>query len=112
MIPNQHRADFTALTDAECGDLAATLSETMRRLKSGLDNPPYNFILHSSPNLAAGSVAVQEIPRVQDAYHWHIEIIPRLSREAGFEWGTGFYINPTPPEEAAEGLRAVKLTGI
>jgi UDPglucose--hexose-1-phosphate uridylyltransferase len=38
-------------------------------------------------------------------YHWHIEIIPKLTKVAGFEWGTGFYINPTPPEEAAKYLR-------
>ena len=40
-----------------------------------------------------------------DYYHWHVEIIPRITRVAGFEWGTGFFINPTPPEEAAEYLR-------
>ncbi len=107
LMPNQHHADFTSLTDAECADLAKTLSETLKRLKNCLEDPPYNFILHSAPNMAASSVAVQETPRVQDAYHWHIEIIPRLSKPAGFEWGTGFHINSMPPEEAAESLRAV-----
>jgi UDPglucose--hexose-1-phosphate uridylyltransferase len=42
-------------------------------------------------------------------YHWHIEIIPKLTKVAGFEWGTGFYINPTPPEEAAKYLREARL---
>jgi UDPglucose--hexose-1-phosphate uridylyltransferase len=41
-------------------------------------------------------------------YHWHIEIMPKLTTVAGFEWGTGFYINPTPPEEAAEYMREAK----
>jgi UDPglucose--hexose-1-phosphate uridylyltransferase len=40
-------------------------------------------------------------------WHWHLEIIPRLTRVAGFEWGTGFYINPTPPKVAAQYLREV-----
>ncbi len=50
---------------------------------------------------------------VQDAalphYHWHVEIIPKLTKVAGFEWGTGFYINPTPPEESARFLREAGL---
>ena len=46
-------------------------------------------------------------PRRTPHYHWHIEIIPRLTKVAGFEWGSGFYINPTPPEEAAGFLREI-----
>ena len=44
-----------------------------------------------------------------DYYHWHIELMPKLTNVAGFEWGSGFYINPTPPEEAARFLREIKL---
>jgi UDPglucose--hexose-1-phosphate uridylyltransferase len=43
-------------------------------------------------------------------YHWHIELVPRLTRIAGFEWGTGFYMNPTPPEDAARFLREADLS--
>ena len=64
-----------------------------------LDNPPYNLIIHSSP--------VQD-PN-NDYYHWHMEIMPTLTKVAGFEWGTGFYINPTPPEEAARFLREANV---
>ncbi|KUK79463.1 MAG: Galactose-1-phosphate uridylyltransferase, partial [Mesotoga prima] len=42
-------------------------------------------------------------------YHWHLEIVPRLTRVAGFEWGSGFYINPMPPEHAAMYLREVRI---
>jgi len=42
-------------------------------------------------------------------YHWHIEVIPRLTRVAGFEWGTGFYINPVPPEQAAAFLKETEV---
>ena len=44
-----------------------------------------------------------------DHYHWHIEFMPKLTKTAGFEWGTGFYINPTPPEEAAKFLREASV---
>jgi UDPglucose--hexose-1-phosphate uridylyltransferase len=46
---------------------------------------------------------------VSDFYHWHFEIIPRLTKVAGFEWGSGFYINPTPPEQAAQYLRDIAV---
>ena len=64
-----------------------------------LDRPPYNFMIHTSP--------VGE--EINDHYHWHFEIIPKLTKVAGFEWGTGFYINPTPPEESARFLREAKI---
>jgi UDPglucose--hexose-1-phosphate uridylyltransferase len=60
-----------------------------------LDSPAYNLALHTSP--------LQE--SALEYYHWHIEFIPKLTNTAGFEWGTGFYINPTPPEESAKFLR-------
>jgi UDPglucose--hexose-1-phosphate uridylyltransferase len=63
-----------------------------------VDRPAYNYILHTAP------FDNPELPH----YHWHIEIIPRLTNTAGFEWGTGFYINPVPPEEAAAFLREVE----
>ena len=56
---------------------------------------PYNFVLHTEP-LRSGGV---------EHYHWHFEIVPKLTSIAGFEWGSGFYINPIPPEEAAAYLR-------
>jgi UDPglucose--hexose-1-phosphate uridylyltransferase len=65
-----------------------------------LEDPPYNFIIHTSPFGDANNAY----------YHWHMEIIPRLTKVAGFEWGTGFYINPTPPEEAAAYLRDASLS--
>jgi UDPglucose--hexose-1-phosphate uridylyltransferase len=60
-----------------------------------LEKPAFNFVLHTSPVLEANN----------DYYHWHVEVMPKLTKVAGFEWGTGFYINPTPPEEAAKFLR-------
>jgi UDPglucose--hexose-1-phosphate uridylyltransferase len=64
-----------------------------------LNSPPYNFMIHTAP-LGSGDMPY---------YHWHIEIIPRLTKMAGFEWGTGFYINPTPPEEATTYLKEADI---
>ncbi len=61
--------------------------------------PPFNLVVHTSPFSED----------VANEYHWHVEIMPKLTRVAGFEWGTGFYINPTSPEEAAQVLRDVKV---
>ena len=63
--------------------------------RRGLDRPVLQFLIHTSP--------IGE--EINDHYHWHIEIMPKLTKVAGFEWGTGFYINPTPPEESARFLR-------
>ena len=73
------------------------------KIEPALDKPAYNYIIHTS------SFNTQPLPH----YHWHMEIIPRLTRVAGFEWGAGFYINPVPPEQAANYLRdtEVDLTG-
>ncbi len=83
--------------------LAHILSELLLRLNKALRDPPYNYILHTSPFNDPHSGDISHL------YHWHIEVMPRLTKVAGFEWGSGFYINPTPPEEAAEFLREVEL---
>jgi UDPglucose--hexose-1-phosphate uridylyltransferase len=75
------------------------LKTVLTRIDRALEKPPYNLLVHSAPFGDNGS----------DEYHWHVEIMPKLTRTAGFEWGTGFYINPTSPEEAADVLRSVKL---
>ena len=64
-----------------------------------LDNPSYNYIIHTAP------FDHVELPH----YHWHIEVTPRLNKVAGFEWGSGFYINPVAPEQAAAFLREVEV---
>ncbi|MCU0579095.1 MAG: galactose-1-phosphate uridylyltransferase [Desulfobacterota bacterium] len=100
IIPKSHNADYTQITEYQFRSLAEIFSETLRRLDKALNKRPYNFMLHTSP--------VKE--NHQEYYHWHFEVVPKLTRIAGFEWGSGFYINPTPPEEAAKFLRDVSLT--
>ena len=74
-----------------------TLKDTLQRLNRALDRPPYNFVLHTAP-VSDGDL---------EYYHWHLEIMPNLTRMAGFEMGSGFHINPTPPEDAAQYLREI-----
>jgi UDPglucose--hexose-1-phosphate uridylyltransferase len=95
ILPASHRSGFAETEPGELRPLGRLLGEILRRMGKVLGNPPYNYMLHSAPLRAAGL----------DHFHWHLEIIPKLTRVAGFEWGTGFFINPTPPEEAARYLR-------
>jgi UDPglucose--hexose-1-phosphate uridylyltransferase len=95
ILPKQHQSHFEDADAPTLANLAWVLRTTIRKLERVLESPAYNFIVHSAP--------VQSGPLSH--YHWHIEIIPKLTKVAGFEWGTGFYINPTPPEESAKFLR-------
>jgi UDPglucose--hexose-1-phosphate uridylyltransferase len=99
LVPKRHRSRFEDATPGEFASLARMLRETLLRMNSSLLTPPYNLIVHSAP--------LQE--DAGEFYHWHVEVMPKLTRVAGFEWGTGFYINPTGPEEAAEVLRNTKV---
>lgn len=106
VLPRQHEAKFHRISDAHLGSFAAILKDTLQRLEVVLDNPPYNFMVHTAPHLGRGDGRGEGHDL---AYHWHLEIIPQLIRVAGFEWGTGFYINPTPPEDAAQYMREAEL---
>ena len=100
MLPKRHVANFEESQRTQFEFLASILSEVLRRQDKVLARPAYNFVLHSSP--------LQE--RTGEFYHWHLEIIPKLTQVAGFEWGTGFYINPVAPEESAKALREADLS--
>ena len=99
ILPKRHESHFEESDGPTLENLAWVLRSTLRKIEKVLERPAYNFIVHSSP--------VQDAPLPH--YHWHIEIIPKLTKVAGFEWGTGFYINPTPPEESARFLREAGL---
>lgn len=99
IIPKIHNSHAENMSHAEIHDLAPVLKILLRKMDVTLEQPPYNMLLHSAP--------IQEHPSPH--YHWHIEIIPKLTQVAGFEAGTGFYINPAPPEEAAKFLREATL---
>jgi UDPglucose--hexose-1-phosphate uridylyltransferase len=98
ILPKTHYPSFEHMKPPLYERAAQILSDTLRRLHQVLNDPPYNYIIHTS------SFSGLE----KDYYHWHFEIMPKLTKVAGFEWGTGFYINPTPPEDAAHYLREEK----
>jgi UDPglucose--hexose-1-phosphate uridylyltransferase len=99
IIPRFQSARFESTDDASLGALAEILRNALGRLEEGLGDPAYNFIIQSAPY------------EFDDApwYRWHVQIMPKLTNVAGFEWGTGFYINPTAPEEAARFLRELDV---
>jgi UDPglucose--hexose-1-phosphate uridylyltransferase len=98
ILPRAHQSAFDQLSSEDVAPLAAMLKDILWRLRKVLDDPPYNFVIHTGP--------LHDPPL--EHYHWHIEIMPKLTRVAGFEWGTGFYINPMDPESAARYLREVE----
>ena len=100
--PLRHSAYFSEAREEELQALAEILNTTLARLKAILVDPPYNVVLHQAPHPVHARKAWPDIDLI---FHWHLEVIPVLTRVAGFEWGTGSYINPVPPEAAAEFLR-------
>jgi len=99
ILPKKHSPAFENIKKDGIPALASILLETLQRLSKALNNPPYNYILHSSP---VDNDYAEE-------FHWHIEIMPKLTKVAGFEWGTGFYINPTTPEDGAIYLKEIEV---
>jgi UDPglucose--hexose-1-phosphate uridylyltransferase len=98
ILPKKHESGFYP-PDNNFAPLAEIFQVVLKQIDKILDIPPYNFVLHTSPFTE----------EVNDYYHWHIEIVPKLTKIAGFEWGSGFYINPTPPEESARFMREAKI---
>lgn len=100
IMPKVHDSTFPDITRHEVIGLAQILGSIIKKIGTSLNNPPYNYILHTAP-------CGEELNLKH--FHWHIEFIPRLTRVAGFEWGTGFFINPTQPEDAAKCLRETEI---
>jgi len=95
IVPTAHASHYETLSRAQSEELARVVQRVLEKIEAALDRPAYNYIIHTAP---FDTFAL-------DHYHWHIEIIPRVTKTAGFEWGTGFYINPVSPEEAATFMR-------
>lgn len=99
IYPRRHMASFGDISSTELADLARVLRTLLAKLYVGLDNPDYNYTIRTAPAEAAGV----------KYYHWYLSVIPRLSRVAGFELGSGMFINTVLPEQAAEFLRGVNI---
>ncbi|HEX7446540.1 MAG TPA: galactose-1-phosphate uridylyltransferase [Pirellulales bacterium] len=99
VLPKPHASHFENVERHTVDELARVLRQVIGNIETAVDRSGYNYIVHTAPF---------DTPELGH-YHWHIEIIPRLTQTAGFEWGSGFYINPVPPEEAAAFLRDVEI---
>jgi UDPglucose--hexose-1-phosphate uridylyltransferase len=98
LLPRRHEAHFENSPRHEYASLSRMLGDILRRINRSLGSPPYNLLIHTAPVVEPAA----------EFYHWHVEIIPKLTKVAGFEWATGFYLNPTSPEEAAQVLREAR----
>ena len=98
IVPKIHSPDFHHIREEEIEDLSVALRSLFMRFHKLLSDPPYSLVFHTSP--IQGRFHRPE-------YHWHIEARLRIGLREGFEWGTGFFVNPTPPEDAAAYLRGV-----
>ncbi len=99
IYPKIHRSSFTTVSDQELADFASVLQDTLKRLYVGLNDPDYNYIIRPAP-IEDGDVKY---------HHWYVVIVPKLTTPAGFEIGTGIYINTTLPEQCAEFLRGAPI---
>ena len=95
ILPEPHRSAYEEISREEADPLAWIVGELLRRMNRVLQDPPFNFMLHTAPLKDPAA----------EYFHWHLEVIPKLTRVAGFEWGSGFFINPTLPEDAVRYLR-------
>lgn len=95
IVPRRPQSDFTVLTPGEAVEVSRLTRDLIGRIESALGNVGYNYLLHTQPFDASS----------YDYYHWHIELFPRTTKAAGFEWSTGMFINTVAPETAAAELR-------
>lgn len=109
LAPIEHNWNFAETSESDLKQLSVFLKDILLRIKNVLNDPPYNYVLNTAPNTEANPKFIDQWVTIKYDYHWHIDIIPRLTRIAGFEWGSGFYINPSVPEKAAQYLRECQV---
>ncbi|RCS53005.1 DUF4921 family protein [Bremerella cremea] len=95
VLPRHGQADFGDANSTLLQQIALLLRSLLVRVEKALNFPAYNYLIHTMPFDTL----------VADHYHWHVEVLPRVTVRAGFEWGTGLYVNPLSPERAAQILR-------
>lgn len=106
ILPKRQAAHYDRVGPEEILELADALKTTLSKLSQGLNHPQYNLIIQTAPS-RSGHRRAGYWDTIDQDFRWHIEILPRLTHTAGFEWGTGFYINPLPPEQGAAHLRTI-----
>lgn len=99
ILPKAHAARFEDIPENEVDFLATMLTGILTRMNKSLDFPAFNYIFHSEPF----------VEKASEYFHWHLEIVPRLSPISIFELGSGFFINQIAPETVAQYLKGVKV---
>ena len=99
VFPKRHIACFPVINEQEMADLAFVLKNTLAKIYYGLDDADYNYVIRSLPGQC----------RDNPFFHWYLSIIPRVTKTAGFELGSGMFINTAMPEESARYLREAKV---
>ncbi len=105
IFPLQHQHDFVLMSREQKEALADIISRLLTQYRNILGDPAYNMMIQTAPNMTPRPGHPEYWGTINCDYHWHIELMPRLTKIAGFEWATGFYINPVSPEQAAIALR-------
>lgn len=111
IFPKRHEPSFAGATPAELSELADTLRRVLRMLYFGLGDPAYNFVIRSVPTGRGldGAALDGHGPKPNTSFHYYVAIVPRVARVAGFELGSGMFINTVDPDESAAFLRNVRV---
>jgi UDPglucose--hexose-1-phosphate uridylyltransferase len=109
IMPQRHCHDFALINKAEIAALGQVLTRTLRRIRKVLGAPAFNLMIYTAPTQHSEPGRATDWSTLEQDFLWHIAILPRLTKVAGFEWGTGFYINPVSPESATKFLKEVEL---
>ena len=108
IVPKTHQCSFIQTSPEERLELAKMLKVVLMKVYKLLGNPPYNFYIHSAPNLNV-MPRMGDYSTIREDFHWHIEILVRTTIWAGFEQGSGIYINPLNPTDAARYLAETEI---
>lgn len=108
ILPKNHQHSFIQTSAEERLELAKILRQVLKKVYKLLGNPPYNFYIHSAPNLNV-MPRMGDYGTIREDFHWHIEILVRTTIWAGFEQGSGIYINPLNPTDAARYLAETEI---
>jgi UDPglucose--hexose-1-phosphate uridylyltransferase len=110
IYPKRREQDYRNVDLEELKGLSEVIKMVLLKWQSAIGDVAYNMLIRSAPYDTPISPLRRDFPHMAAFYSWHVEMFPRLSRGAGFEWGTGFYINSTPPEDAAQFLRSIEVS--
>jgi UDPglucose--hexose-1-phosphate uridylyltransferase len=109
IYPLRPAPDFRSSSEGQLTSLSKAVKVVLLNWIDVLGPVPFNFVLHSAPSDTSFEQTRDRYPDLDSYYCWHMQLFPRLTRQAGFEWGTGTFINIVAPEETAAKMRAAEI---